>query len=238
MANNYFQFKQFRIVQEKAAMKVGIDGVLLGAWASCHERCSHILDVGTGTGLIALMLAQRFYNAKVTAIEIDAQAAAEALFNVRQSPWNELITVQTISFQDYLESNEKFDLIVCNPPFFTNGTLAPDNARAQARHNSGLTLNELLSGASTLLKPQGRLSLILPAEQWTELERTSPPIGLFVNRICWVKPNPQKPVHRIMAELSAIKGDLQEETLLIEYEKHFDYTPEYRALTKDFYLKF
>ena len=236
--NPYFQFKQFRIIHERSAMKVGIDAVMLGAWADV-EGAKRILDIGTGTGLIALMMAQRNPLAMIDAVEIEPEAYKESLFNVEQSPWSERITITCCPFQQLAEKSVlKYDLIVSNPPFFDNGVKAPLESRAQARHSDLLPLDELLSGISSLLSKKGKAALILSTECLPELERLVPINNLFISRLCKVKPNPQKPVFRILVEISNSACTLQEEQLMIEFETHFDYTPEYRELTKEFYLKF
>jgi len=234
--NSYFQFKQFRIVQERSAMKVGMDGVLLGAWVNALGA-DQILDIGTGTGLIALMLAQKNTLAQVDAIEIDRDACDEAAFNVQQSNWSNRIKLFCQSFQEFT-TEKKYDLIVGNPPFFGNGVKAPTETRAQARHADALPLDELVSGAANLIQENGRIALILPAEQLQEVENLAKISGLFLSRLCRVKPNPIKPDFRILVELSKKQSPLQEENLMIEFETHHDYTPEYKELTKDFYLKF
>ncbi len=236
--NNYFQFKQFRITQERSAMKVGMDGVLLGAWTdpSGSER---ILDIGTGTGLIALMMAQKNSLAQIDAIEVDPEAFKEAVQNIQQSHWSERITPELCSFQEFAEGSlQKYNLIVSNPPFFTNGVKAPVENRAQARHSDSLPLDILISGAAGLLRENGRIALVLPVESLPEITQLADSNKLFISRLCRVKPNPQKPDFRILIELTNEECTIQEENLMIEFEKHHDYTPEYKVLTKDFYLKF
>lgn len=236
--NNYFQFKQFRIVQEKSAMKVGVDGVLLGAWADV-SGANRILDIGTGTGLIALMMAQRNADALIDAVEIEPDAFQEAVFNIQQSPWNERIQIELCSFQEFVEKSDlKYDLIVSNPPYFTNGDKAPLGNRATARHSDSLPLGDLISGAIGLLNEKGKIALVLPVDGLPELRHLADSNNLHISRICHVKPNPQKPVFRILVELTKSECIFQEENLLIEFEKHHDYTPEYKELSKDFYLKF
>lgn len=236
--NSYFQFKQFRIVQERSAMKVGMDGVLVGAWANASEA-NRILDIGSGTGLIALMLAQKNSLARIDAIEIDRDACEEAIFNVQQSNWSNRINVFRQSFQEFAaKTDNKYDLIVSNPPFFSNGVKAPEENRAQARHADALPLDVLISGAANLLQENGRIALILPAEQLQEVEDLAKNNGLYLSRLCQIKPNPVKSDFRILVEMTNKPTTLQEENLMIEFEKHHDYTPEYRALTRDFYLKF
>ena len=236
--NTSFQFKQFRIIQEHSAMKVGMDGVLLGAWVD-PSGAERILDVGTGTGLIALMMAQKNHDALVDAIGIDEDAYREASLNARQSAWNERIQVEWCSFGEFAASTtQKYDLIICNPPFFTNGVKAPVQNRAQARHSDSLPLTDLISGATRLLSKNGRLALILPFEGLAEIEQLAEYNHLSVSRLCRIKPNPQKPIFRILIELTNTTCEISNESLLIEFETHHDYTPEYKELTRDFYLKF
>jgi len=236
--NSYFQFKQFRIVQERSAMKVGMDGVLLGAWADPSDA-ERILDIGTGTGLIALMMAQKNNHTQIDAIEVDKEAFDEAVQNIQQSHWSERIHPELCSFQEFAErTNLKYDLIVSNPPFFTNGVKAPVENRAQARHSDSLPLDVLISGAAELLRENGRIALVLPVESIQEITKLANLNRLYISRLCRVKPNPQKPVFRILIELANSTCTIQESELMIEFEKHHDYTPEYKALTKAFYLKF
>jgi tRNA1Val (adenine37-N6)-methyltransferase len=143
------------------------------------------------------------------------------------------------SFQEFAEvSLQKYNLIVSNPPFFSNGIKAPVENRAQARHSDSLPLDVLISGAAGLLREEGRIALVLPVETLPEITQVADSNKLFISRLCRVKPNPQKPDFRILIELTNTECIIQEENLMIEYEKHHDYTPEYKALTKDFYLKF
>lgn len=236
--NNHFQFKQFRIEQQRSAMKVGMDGVLIGAWADV-TGAANILDIGAGTGLIALMMAQRNSLALIDAIEMDEEAFEECLFNMEHSPWIDRLKAWCCTFQSFtVISDQKYDLIISNPPFFTNGIKAPDCSRSQARHDDSLPVGELISGIARLLSPQGKAALILPSENLSELKKWLNANGLFLSRLCQVKPNPQKPVFRVMVEMTLKECLCKEEQLMIEYENHFDYTPEYRSLTREFYLKF
>lgn len=236
--NNYFQFKQFRIIQERSAMKVGMDGVLLGAWVDV-AKTGRILDIGTGTGVIALMMAQKNNLAQIDAIEIDQEAFQEACLNIQQSAWSDRINTELCSFQEFAEQiNCKYDLIVSNPPFFTNGVKAPVENRAQARHSDSLPLDVLISVAAELLRGNGRIALVLPVESLQEITKLADLNKLYISRLCRVKPNPAKPVFRILIELTNSECAIQESGLMIEFEKHHDYTPEYKELTRDFYLKF
>ena len=219
-------------------MKVGMDGVLLGAWVD-PSGAERILDIGTGTGLIALIMAQKNSTAKIDAIEIEPDAYQEAALNIEQSPWREWIQLELCRFQEFSErANPKYDLIVSNPPFFGNGVKTPLENRAKARHSDSLPLNVLISGANGLLRDNGRIALVLPIESLREIEQLAVLNNLWIARLCRVKPNPQKPVFRILVELTNSECPVQEENMMIEFEKHHDYTPEYRELTKYFYLKF
>lgn len=219
-------------------MKVGMDGVLLGAWTKT-SGAKRILDIGTGTGLIALMMAQKNPEAEIDAIEIDPEAFQEAKLNVQQSPWSDRMTLELCSFQEFAErTDRKYDLIVSNPPFFTNGVKAPLESRSQARHSDSLPLCDLISGAVGLMAKNGKTALVLPIESLQELQQLADLNELFISRLCRVKPNPVKPDFRILVELTNSECILQEEELMIEFEKHHDYTPEYQELTRDFYLKF
>lgn len=236
--NPYFQFKQFRIIQEQSAMKVGMDGVLIGAWAQAPDA-ERILDIGAGTGLIALMMAQKNTSAVIDAIEIDPDAFQESKLNAQNSPWNNRINMVMCSFQEFARrTGQKYDLIVSNPPFFTNGEKAPVRNRAQARHSDSLSLDDLISGAANILNTGGKIAVILPSDTFSEIEKLARENKLFISRLCRVKPNPKKPEFRILIELTNSESFLKEETLMIEFERHHDYSPEYKALTKDFYLKF
>jgi len=236
--NNYFQFKQFRIIQEHSAMKVGVDGVLLGAWADT-TNAEQILDIGTGTGLIALMMAQRNSLARIDAIEVDPKAFQEAMLNIQQSPWSDRIQPEMCPFQDFAEQTSmKYDLIVSNPPFFANGIKAPLENRAQARHTDSLPLDVLISEAANLLGKNGKIAIVHPVESLQEIQQLAISNKLWISRICRVKPNPLKPDFRVLVELTNTECATKEENLMIEFENHFDYTPEYKELTKDFYLKF
>lgn len=236
--NAYFQFKQFRIIQERSAMKAGIDGVLIGSWTNV-SNAGRILDIGTGTGLIALMMAQKNSTAQIDAIEIDREAFNEAVQNIQQSPWCERIRIENCSFQEFsAQTDWKYDLIVSNPPFFTSGVKSPIGNRAQARHSDSLPLDVLISSAANMLNEKGRMTFVLPMESLPEIKQLAASNRLFISRLCRVKPNPHKPDFRILIELSQEECVTHVETLMIEFEKHHDYTPEYKALTKDFYLKF
>jgi len=232
MANNYFRFRQFTIWQGNCAMKVGTDGTLLGAWA--HGGGS-ILDIGTGTGLIALMMAQRFSEARVVGIDVDRQAIDQARQNVCQSPFSMRIELQTADVNDY-QPQVAFDAIVSNPPFFDNSLLCPDGLRTIARHTVTLTYASLMSCAYRLLSDSGEFSLIVPAECLSKIESAAVLTGFFRTRLCAVKTTPTKPVRRYLlafAKHPASSPSVEEGVIETLPGCRSDW---YQKLTKDFYL--
>ncbi|MGZ2371804.1 tRNA1(Val) (adenine(37)-N6)-methyltransferase [Ancylomarina sp. YFZ004] len=239
MANTYFQFKQFKINQEGSAMKVGTDGVLLGAWADVSEAES-LLDIGTGTGLIAIMLAQRTgHSSKLDAVEIDASSYQQAVNNFEESPWSNRIQIFHASFQDFVRQNsEKYDLIVSNPPYFINSLKAKSESRTQARHADGLPFEDLIEGAKNLLNPKGKFSVILPVAEGDYFIRLARIAGFSLSKRVEVLPNPGKPAKRLLIELTLTNSDTIETQLCVENGQRHVYSPEYIKLCKDFYLKF
>ena len=229
-----FRFKQFAVEQDDVAMKVGTDGVLLGAWADCDEA-KRILDIGTGTGVIALMLAQRNTEAQIHAVEIDETATKRARANFDMSPWAERLEVECCAVQEFNHA-EKFDLIISNPPYFVDSLLPPDAKRSTARHTHDLSFEELDKAAYRLLADGGRFALILPI---TEFEKYLTITQLSLVRRCDVYPTTESAVKRVMAEFAKYEtAGVAYEKITIEQERRGDYTDEYRTLTKDFYLKF
>ncbi|MGB3508307.1 MAG: methyltransferase [Microcoleaceae cyanobacterium] len=236
MGGNEFRFKQFTILQDRCAMKVGTDGTLLGAWVDIYGA-EKILDIGTGTGLIALMLAQRSF-AEIDAVEIDTDSSIQAGENVQRSPWSDRIKIDNYSIQKYADICQKrYDLIVSNPPFFENASKAAKKARTVARHTDFLSQADLLQAAVQLLSETGRLAVIYPVEQAEYFQAKAESLGLFCYRKMYVKPMPKIPTKRILMELSKNKLPLRENTLIIE-AKQYVYTPEFIILIKDFYLKY
>lgn len=237
MSNPFFQFKQFTIRHDKCAMKVGTDGVLLGAWAGI-ESCNRILDIGTGTGLIAMMLAQRS-KAVIDAIDIDAEACLQAQENAESSPFAERIKIRHSALSDFAQTDTGlYDLIVSNPPYFVDSLKCPDQKRNTARHTDTLTLEDLLQDSRKLLAPQGRIALILPYDLKERLADCIRTQNLFLSKETSVIPVPGAEPKRLLAELTAEPPVFPTffSQLTIEIARH-QYTDEYVSLTKDFYLK-
>ncbi len=235
MSNSYFEFKRFTIRQDRCAMKVGTDGVLLGAWVK-PEGARRILDVGTGSGLIALMLAQKS-EAEIEAVEIDGDAAGQAGQNVEDSPWSDRVCVHNISFQEYcMLCKNKFDLIVSNPPYFISGPESPDKNRATARHNNKLRLSEFVKGCVGLLSPKGKIGLVLPYTLREELVTVVAENNLWIEAETKILSTPLKPPVRLLFVLSREFPEKQMlDRIVIETETRHRYSEEFIRLTKDYY---
>lgn len=248
-----FRFKQFSVRNERVGLKVGTDGVLLGAVTALSGAEQRILDIGTGTGLVALMLAQRsamdpgsgecsaagpgISGPAITGIDIDAGAAQEADLNFADSPWSNRLRAVHRSLQDYAddlyradgEPAERYDLIVSNPPFFENSLKAPDEQRSNARHTDTLSYRDIITFAGDFLTSDGRISLILPKSEEMRLQRFAASFGFFPLRIVNIRTAEGKTPKRIIAEYSRVKGRVTTEELLLQSD-------EYKEITKDFYL--
>ena len=236
MANGYFQFRQFTVHQQHCAMKVGTDGTLLGAWALASESPCRILDIGTGTGLIALMMAQRYPQAKVTAIDIDDGAVRQSKENVSASPFVDRINVIKADVLTF-EEEEKYDSIVCNPPFFEDSLTCPDPQRTEARHTVSLGYRQLMEAAFRLLKDDGHFSLIIPSDCRERLESEAHLRGFFLSRVCSIQTTPKKAPKRYMIELSKQPVNEVDTTNGILESSPQVRSDWYRELTKEFYIK-
>ena len=254
-----FRFKKFEVVNERSAMKVNTDGVLLGASMTILPSDRTMLDVGTGTGTIALMAAQRLSSAilnsssailnsssvilnevknpRIDAIDIDEASASEASANFINSPWNSILKAHHLPLEEFAASAETvYDLIFSNPPYFEDSLTAPDERKSTARHTSdGLSYRDIFEFAKDRLSENGRVSLVLPADQEAALTRYARMCGLYLFRILRVRTVPRKAPSRIIAEFSRTRcAELSEELLTIQDEGK--YTQEYLSLTGDFYL--
>ena len=236
MANNYFSFKQFTINQDKSTFKVGTDGVLLGASADV-AGVKRILDIGSGTGLIAIMIAQRC-EAEIATIEPDLESYIQTCDNVKLCKWSNRIKVEHTSLQVYNPGKEKFDLIVTNPPFFSDSLKSPDPGRSAARHNDSLTSEEMLTGVLRLLEDNGRFQLIMPYIEGTIFIAEAQEYGFYCNNILKIRPLPASEIRRLILTFSRQQLKITEKFLTIERGRRHKFTEEYVNLTKDFYLKF
>lgn len=235
MANDYFRFKQFTINQQKAAFKVGTDGVLLGAYANV-TGVRKILDIGTGTGLIAIMLAQRC-NAEIVAIEPDHESYIQSMKNVAQCRWKGRIKVENTTLQDFTYAG-KFDLIVTNPPYFSDSLKNPDARKSSARHNDSLTNDDLLKIVSGYLEDNGRFQLILPYTEGNILIAGSHEYGFYCSDILKIRPMVSSGIRRMILTFSRMRGKTSESFLTIEQGSRHEFTQDYIDLTKEFYLRF
>lgn len=232
-----FQFKQFSVEQDQCAMKIGTDGVLLGAWSNINKRPFAILDIGSGTGLIALMLAQRSDADMIDAIEIDGDAYEQSVENFERSPWADRLYCYHAGLDEFVdELDEKYDLIISNPPFYTEEVSSGNEARDIARQNISLPFDELLDGVSKLLEDEGIFTTIIPYKEEEAFIKIASTFNLFPNRITRVKGNPSSEIKRSLLEFSFSENTINISELIIEKERHL-YTREYIELTKEFYLK-
>lgn len=232
-----FLFKKFSVNQDRCAMKIGTDGPLLGAWASIIQDPFSVLDIGSGTGVVALMLAQRCHAELIDAIEIDANAYEQCTENFENSPWNDRLFCYHASLEEFVEEiDDKYDLIVSNPPFYSNEFKSKNNQRNMARFQDALPFKHLLESVSKLLSEIGIFSVIIPYNEETTFIDLATNFNLFPKKILRVKGNPTSDTKRSLLEFSFTKGHIETNELVIETERH-QYTQEYINLTKDFYLK-
>jgi len=232
-----FEFKQFSIQQDQCAMKIGTDGVLLGAWASLENNPERILDVGAGTGILSLQLAQRCLAETLEAIEIDEDAFEQCVGNFENSPWGDRLFCFHASVQEYAaEMEEEYDLIISNPPFYSDEYKSDDNKRNTARFTDTLPFRDLAIFAYQFLSEKGIFALILPRKEEENFIALASEVGLFPKRICRVKGNPTSEVKRSLMEFTFEKSEIIQEELTIEISRHV-YTEAYKNLVKDFYLK-
>lgn len=231
-----FKFKQFTVNQEKSAMKVGTDAVLLGAWTNIENYPDSILDIGSGTGVIALQLAQRSNANTIDAIEIEANAYEESVTNFENSDWSDRLFCYHCSLTEFMEEiDDKYDLIVSNPPFYTDNYKSKNEARTNARFTSSLSFEELLSSVSKLLTNNGIFSVIIPYKEEKQFIEIANSNKLFLNKLTHVKGNINSEIKRSLLQFSFSEKSIDISELIIEIERHL-YTTEYKNLVQDFYL--
>lgn len=232
-----FQFKQFTIQQDKTAMKVGTDGVLLGAWANLDFFPNSILDIGAGTGLIALMMAQRSDAETIDAIELNDAAYEQTVENFENSDWADRLFCYHASLSEFTdEIDEKYDFIISNPPFYTSTYKELSENRAMARHAESLTYEDLLKSTSKLLSENGNCAFIIPFEEEGNFLKIAEENQLYPNRITRVRGALNTAVKRSLLQLSFLKTETILSELTLELSRH-NYTEEYKSLVQEFYLK-
>ncbi|MCC6541723.1 MAG: methyltransferase [Flavobacteriales bacterium] len=229
-----FRFKQFTIRQDRCALKVGTDGVLFGAWVN-YGGAQRILDIGTGTGVLALIAAQRAPRATVDAVEIDDAAAEQAAENAAASPWSVRVRVHRMDVRR-MNASEPFDLIICNPPYYAGYSTAADERMGLAKHSDELLFDELTAAVGRLLAPHGRFALIIPMNREKAFIAEAGHRSLFPIRRCVVRYVAHRPAKRVLLELDRTGGEVKEEELTVEATGPFDYTPEYRGMISDLML--
>ena len=239
MSKKPFKFKEFIVQQDKTAMKIGTDAVLLGAWCESYYP-NTILDIGAGTGIITLQLVQRFDAETIDAVEVDENAYEQTVENFEQSIWADRLYCYHASFNEFAEEifkeEETYDLIVSNPPFYVDDFETENESRNKARFTSSLSFGELITGVSKILSEKGTFAVIIPFKETENFVALAKAESLYLNIICKVKGNPNSEVKRSLLQFSFDKKELEQSTLTIEIERH-QYTKEYIELTKDFYLK-
>lgn len=235
--NKPFSFKQFTVNQDQCAMKIGTDGVLLGAWTSIKKIPDSILDIGAGTGILSLMLAQRTNAELIDAIEIDDNAYEQCVDNFEQSPWGDRLFCYHASLEEFVEEIEdKYDLIICNPPFYSEDYKTKNNQRDLARFQDAMPFEYLIESVSKLLSENGIFSVVIPFKEETLFVDLASKVNLFPNKKLHIKGNPESEIKRSLIEFSFRESEIIIESLIIETERH-QYTEDYINLTKDFYLK-
>jgi len=232
-----FTFKEFSVNQDRCAMKIGTDGVLLGAWTSVEHNPFSILDVGAGTGVLSLMLAQRSTAETIEAVEIDDDAFEQAAENFENSPWGDRLFCYHAGFNEFVEEiDDKYDLIVSNPPFYTENYKTENKQRDLARFSDALPFEHLLHGTAKLLSENGIASFIIPFSEEIKFITIAEKMGLFPKRVTRVKGTPNTEIKRSLLSFSFTKTNIETSELIIETSRH-QYTEDYIKLTKDFYLK-
>ncbi len=238
MSNDSFEFKKFKIKHDKCAMRVGTDAVLLGAWVVPNGSKS-ILDIGTGSGVIAMMLAQKS-NAKILAIDIDKESTTQAAENVQNSMFANQVQILHDSFQHFAATTEsRFDLIVTNPPYFVDSLKNSSDTKATARHNDSLSYNDLLTGVKRLLSDKGKFCLILPTKEAAQFREQAKTKGLYLSKLLRIRTRMEKDTEkRHLMQFEFKETEFSESTLVIEADSHRNYTDQYKEFTKEYYINF
>lgn len=235
MSNQYFQFKQFRIEQDKCAMKVSTDACIQGAWTPINNGVQRMLDIGTGTGLLSLMLAQRNAQMHIDAVELDAQAAAQAKGNTALSPWAQQINVIHIDVKEY-QARQQYDLIICNPPFFQNSLLGESDKRNTARHTISFSYGDLLDCCEKSLSANGYASILMPYNEYDNWQKLLQNRGLHIVETLLIQPRKDVAINRAISIVGRKEQVTTKEQVLIIYEQQGVYTEAFKQLLAPFYL--
>jgi len=237
MSNKAFQFKEFQVEQDRCAMKIGTDGVLLGAWVELPEHINSVLDIGTGTGIIALQLAQRSEAEVIDALEIEPQAFEQAVENFENSQWSDRLYCYHASLQEFVnEVDDKYDLIISNPPYYNDTFKELDKQRALARHTEELSFKELLEGVAKVLAIDGTAAFIIPYKEEKTFLELAKMTNLFPSKISRYRGNIKSELKRSLIQLINQPATLIEEEFFLEHSRH-EYSDHYKNLVKDFYIK-
>jgi len=237
MSQKPFRFKAFEVSQDRCAMKIGTDAVLLGAWSSISNNPCSVLDIGSGTGILALMLAQRCQANLIDAIEIDEDAFEQCVSNFENSPWADRLFCYHAALNEFVEEIEdQYDLIISNPPFYCEDYKTGSSQRNVARFTDALPFKHLIDGVAKLLSENGVFTTVVPYKEESKLRLLASEVNLFVNRILHVKGSPSSEIKRSLIEFSFRECETLIDELIIETSRH-QYTNDYINLTKDFYLK-
>lgn len=232
-----FKFKEFTVNQDRCAMKIGTDGVLLGTWTSVKHNPFNVLDIGAGTGILSLIIAQRSNAQQIEAIEIEDDAFEQCAENFENSPWNERLFCYHASLLEFVEEVEDtFDLIICNPPFYSEDYKTEDKTRDLARFNDAMPFRHIIYAVAHLLAQDGIFSTVIPKKEESSFIELASSIGLYPRRILHVKGHPEAEIKRSLIEFSYHETAVKTSELIIETSRH-NYTQDYIDLTKDFYLK-
>ncbi|MEN8928184.1 MAG: methyltransferase [Flavobacteriales bacterium] len=229
-----FHFKQFSVQNEKSAMKVNTDSVLLGAWAKIPEEAKTGIDIGSGTGILALMFAQKNSEIELTGVEIEKKAFEESKLNFKNSPYQKRLRAVNLPLQEFI-AETKFDCIITNPPYFENDLKNEDENKKTARHTVSLSFIELINFAENNLSDMGSFSLVLPFTESEIFRNIAENSALFLTRIAFIKPNEKKEINRVLMTFSLTGKKLEKETFCV-YQSHQIYSERHHELTRDFYL--
>ena len=232
-----FKFKEFTVNHDRCAMKIGTDSVLLGAWTSVKNSPFSVLDIGAGTGILSLMLAQRSDAQHIEAIEIDDSAYEQCAENFENSPWGDRLFCYHASLLEYIEEvDDKYDIIISNPPFYSEDYKTKNDSRDLARFSDAMPFKHLIHAAALLLSKNGLFSVVIPQKEEQQFINLASKVNLFPKRILHVKGNSKTEIKRSLIEFSFQKDTTETSELIIENGRH-NYTKDYISLTKDFYLK-